>query len=144
MITVIKRNGDLANFNLENISIALSKCYLAHYGNLTQELKDEITEITYSVYTHHILPFAGNEFHDFNVLLNIENIQNYVVCTLIEFGKHELAEQYTEYRLKQKEFRDNYLSKTFTIKKKENIKNQRKNTWMNLNYIKNIKRELKK
>ena len=119
MIKVMKRTGDVVNFDMENITTALGKCYLAHFGKLTEEIKLEITTITNSIYLQHILPYVKNKSTTNDVVLDIEEIQNYVVCTLIEFGKHKLAEEYSEYRIKQKEFRENYLSKTFTVKKKE-------------------------
>ena len=119
MIKVMKRTGDVVNFDMENITIALGKCYLAHFGKLTKEIKLEITTITSSIYLEHILPYVKSKSTTNDVVLDIEEIQNYVVCTLIEFGKHKLAEEYSEYRIKQKEFRENYLSKTFTVKKKE-------------------------
>jgi hypothetical protein len=87
MIKVMKRTGDVVNFDIENITIALGKCYLAHFGKLTKEIKLEITTITSSIYLEHILPYVKNKSTTNDVVLDIEEIQNYVVCTLIEFGK---------------------------------------------------------
>ena len=78
MIKVMKRTGDVVNFDMENITIALGKCYLAHFGKLTEEIKLEITTITSSIYLQHILPYAKNKSTTNDVVLDIEEIQNYV------------------------------------------------------------------
>ena len=113
MVRVKKRNGDVVQFNMNNIIRALEKCYLGTFKTITAKDELQISEITNSIYLKHIQPIATNEGS--NTIIDIEHIQNYVICTLIEYNLHKLAEHYSEYRLKQKEFRDTLLNKTITV-----------------------------
>lgn len=94
-IQVIKRNGDVAAFDAEKISVAIGKAFLAVEGQQSADssrIHDRITQLTEMVlntFTRR-LPSGGT--------IHIEEIQDQVELALMRTGEHKVARAYVIYR----------------------------------------------
>lgn len=97
-IRVIKRTGDVAEFNTEKISVAIGKAFLAVEGEQSHDssrIHDRIAELTQMVLNtfKRRLPSGGT--------IHIEEIQDQVELSLMRTGEHKVARAYVIYREKR-------------------------------------------
>lgn len=97
-IRVIKRTGDVADFNAEKISVAIGKAFLAVEGQQSQDssrIHDRISELTEMVFNtfKRRLPSGGT--------IHIEEIQDQVELALMRTGEQKVARAYVIYREKR-------------------------------------------
>lgn len=98
MLQVIRRNGAAVTFNLDKISIAITKAFLAVEGNqsaASQRVRDQVTSLSQIVNNALIrrLPAGGS--------IHIEDIQDQVELALMRSGNHDVARAYVLYREKR-------------------------------------------
>ncbi|TXJ10388.1 MAG: ribonucleoside-diphosphate reductase subunit alpha [Acinetobacter sp.] len=97
-IRVIKRTGDVAEFNAEKISVAIGKAFLAVEGGQSHDssrIHDriaELTEMVLNTFTRR-LPSGGT--------IHIEEIQDQVELALMRTGEQKVARAYVIYREKR-------------------------------------------
>ncbi|GAA5008244.1 ribonucleoside-diphosphate reductase subunit alpha [Acinetobacter puyangensis] len=97
-IRVIKRTGDVAEFNAEKISVAIGKAFLAVEGGQSHDssrIHDRISELTEMVLNtfKRRLPSGGT--------IHIEEIQDQVELALMRTGEQKVARAYVIYREKR-------------------------------------------
>jgi ribonucleoside-diphosphate reductase alpha chain len=97
-LQVIRRNGAAVEFNLDKISIAITKAFLAVEGNqsgASQRMRDQVTVLTQLVGNALMrrLPTGGS--------IHIEDIQDQVELALMRNGNHDVARAYVLYREKR-------------------------------------------
>ncbi|MFN4340547.1 MAG: ribonucleoside-diphosphate reductase subunit alpha [Azonexus sp.] len=94
-LQVIRRNGTVAQFNPEKISVALIKAFIAVEGgeagasSRVREIVARLTEAVVAALTHR-LPNGG--------AVHIEDIQDQVELALMRSGEHDVAKAYVLYR----------------------------------------------
>ncbi|HSI43531.1 MAG TPA: ribonucleoside-diphosphate reductase subunit alpha [Methylotenera sp.] len=98
MLQVIRRNGAAVAFNLDKISIAITKAFLAVEGNqsaASQRVRDQVATLSQLVNNALIrrLPAGGS--------IHIEDIQDQVELALMRNGNHDVARAYVLYREKR-------------------------------------------
>lgn len=97
-IRVIKRTGDVAEFNAEKISVAIGKAFLAVEGGQSQDSSriheriSELTEMVLNTFKRR-LPSGGT--------IHIEEIQDQVELALMRTGEQKVARAYVIYREKR-------------------------------------------
>lgn len=95
---VIRRNGAAVAFNLDKISIAITKAFLAvegQQGSNSQRVRDQVSHLSQLV-NHALmrrLPAGGS--------IHIEDIQDQVELALMRNGNHDVARAYVLYREKR-------------------------------------------
>ena len=94
---VIRRNGAAVTFNLDKISIALTKAFLAVEGNgaNSSRVREQVAALA-QVVMHCLmrrLPAGGS--------VHIEDIQDQVELALMRAGSHDVARAYVLYREKR-------------------------------------------
>lgn len=97
-LQVIRRNGDVVAYQLDKISIAITKAFLAVEGNhsaASQRVRDQVAILSQLVNNALMrrLP-AGGAIH-------IEDIQDQVELALMRNGNHDVARAYVLYREKR-------------------------------------------
>ena len=97
-LQVIRRNGAAVTFNLDKISIAITKAFLAVEGNqsaASQRVRDQVVTLSQLVNNALIrrLPAGGS--------IHIEDIQDQVELALMRNGNHDVARAYVLYREKR-------------------------------------------
>lgn len=97
-LQVIRRNGAAVVFNLDKISIAITKAFLAVEGNqsaASQRVRDQVATLSQLVNNALIrrLPAGGS--------IHIEDIQDQVELALMRNGNHDVARAYVLYREKR-------------------------------------------
>lgn len=97
-LQVIRRNGAVVAYQLDKISIAITKAFLAVEGNqsvATQRVRDQVATLSQLVNIALLrrLP-AGGAVH-------IEDIQDQVELALMRNGNHDVARAYVLYREKR-------------------------------------------
>jgi ribonucleoside-diphosphate reductase alpha chain len=97
-LQVIRRNGAAVEFNLDKISIAITKAFLAVEGNqsgASQRMRDQVAVLTQLVGNALMrrLPTGGS--------IHIEDIQDQVELALMRNGNHDVARAYVLYREKR-------------------------------------------
>ena len=97
-LQVIRRNGAVVVYQLDKISIAITKAFLAVEGNqsvASQRVRDQVATLSQLVNTALLrrLP-AGGAVH-------IEDIQDQVELALMRNGNHDVARAYVLYREKR-------------------------------------------
>jgi len=97
-LQVIRRNGAAVIFNLDKISIAITKAFLAVEGNqsvTSQRVRDQVEALSQLVNTALLrrLPGGGS--------IHIEDIQDQVELALMRNGNHDVARAYVLYREKR-------------------------------------------
>lgn len=97
-LQVIRRNGDAVVFNLEKITIAITKAFLAVEGNqsaASQRVRDQVALLSKQVNSALLrrLPAGGS--------IHIEDIQDQVELALMRSGNHDVARAYVLYREKR-------------------------------------------
>ncbi len=95
---VIRRNGAVVSYQLDKISIAITKAFLAVEGNqsvASQRVRDQVATLSQLVNIALLrrLP-AGGAVH-------IEDIQDQVELALMRNGNHDVARAYVLYREKR-------------------------------------------
>lgn len=90
---VIRRNGELVEFNAKKISIAMTKAFLAVEGNATQPSKRIEDKVT--LLTDQVVNWVNDQFGD---AVHIETIQDFVEQALMQAGEHKVARAYVLYR----------------------------------------------
>ena len=98
LLQVIRRNGAAVAFNLDKISIAITKAFLAVEGNqsaASQRVRDQVASLSQLVNNALIrrLPAGGS--------IHIEDIQDQVELALMRNGNHDVARAYVLYREKR-------------------------------------------
>lgn len=98
LLQVIRRNGAAVAFNLDKISIAITKAFLAVEGNqsaASQRVRDQVATLSQIVNSALIrrLPAGGS--------IHIEDIQDQVELALMRNGNHDVARAYVLYREKR-------------------------------------------
>ena len=97
-LQVIRRNGAAVQFNLDKISIAITKAFLAVEGNqsaASQRVRDQVSTLSQLVNNALLrrLPAGGS--------IHIEDIQDQVELALMRNGNHDVARSYVLYREKR-------------------------------------------
>ena len=97
-LQVIRRNGAAVAFNLDKISIAITKAFLAVEGNqsaASQRVRDQVVTLSQLVNNALMrrLPAGGS--------VHIEDIQDQVELALMRNGNHDVARAYVLYREKR-------------------------------------------
>ncbi|MES2181432.1 MAG: ribonucleoside-diphosphate reductase subunit alpha [Pseudomonadota bacterium] len=97
-LQVIRRNGAAVAFNLDKITIAITKAFLAVEGNqsaASQRVRDQVATLSQSVNIALLrrLPAGGS--------IHIEDIQDQVELALMRNGNHDVARAYVLYREKR-------------------------------------------
>ncbi|WP_047539411.1 ribonucleoside-diphosphate reductase subunit alpha [Methylotenera versatilis] len=97
-LQVIRRNGAAVTFNLDKISIAITKAFLAVEGNqsaASQRVRDQVVTLSQLVNNALMrrLPAGGS--------IHIEDIQDQVELALMRNGNHDVARAYVLYREKR-------------------------------------------
>ena len=97
-LQVIRRNGAAVQFNLDKISIAITKAFLAVEGNqsgASQRVRDQVATLSQLVSAALMrrLPAGGS--------IHIEDIQDQVELALMRNGNHDVARSYVLYREKR-------------------------------------------
>ena len=97
-LQVIRRNGAAVAFNLDKISIAITKAFLAVEGNqsaTSQRVRDQVVILSQIVNNALMrrLPAGGS--------IHIEDIQDQVELALMRKGNHDVARAYVLYREKR-------------------------------------------
>lgn len=97
-LQVIRRNGAAVAFNLDKISIAITKAFLAVEGNqsaASQRVRDQVVTLSKLVNSALMrrLPAGGS--------IHIEDIQDQVELALMRNGNHDVARTYVLYREKR-------------------------------------------
>ena len=98
LLQVIRRNGAAVTFNLDKISIAITKAFLAVEGNqsaASQRVRDQVAVLSQLVNNALLrrLPAGGS--------IHIEDIQDQVELALMRNGNHDVARAYVLYREKR-------------------------------------------
>ncbi|MDX1901042.1 MAG: ribonucleoside-diphosphate reductase subunit alpha [Gammaproteobacteria bacterium] len=102
-IKVIRRNGTLATFNANKITIAMTKAFLAVEGD-TAAGSSRVNEIVMQLVAkitaafHRRMPDGGT--------LHIEDIQDQVELVLMRAGEHKVARAYVLYREERRKIRE--------------------------------------
>ena len=102
-IKVIRRNGTVTPFDVNKISIAMTKAFLAVEGDnasgsprVHETVKNLLQSIAQTF--HRRMPTGG--------ILNIEDIQDQVELVLMREGEHKVARAYVLYREERRKLRD--------------------------------------
>jgi ribonucleoside-diphosphate reductase alpha chain len=95
MYNVIRRSGDVVNFNPSKIAVAITKAYIAVHGHnslASNNVRDQIAKLTELVVKslQNRRPNGGS--------IHIEEIQDQVELALMRNGEHEVARSYVLYR----------------------------------------------
>ena len=114
-IKVIKRNGDVVDFNEEKIRNAITKGFL-NYGEITEEKKIFIKDVIKDIQT---------EAQKYTDGIEVEEIQDIIVAKMRKAGFRKVAKGYQEYREKRAKARElnaitEILSNDETEEKTEN------------------------
>jgi len=92
---IIRRNGAVVGFEPDKIAVAVTKAFLAVYGNTAAAsagVRDKVNLLTQSVVGSLMRRQpAGGTFH-------IEDIQDQVELALMRGGEHQVARSYVLYR----------------------------------------------
>ena len=102
MRRVIKRNGEEVEFNKRKIACAISA---ANNDVSKKEYKLRRRDIT------EIVDAVVEKISKLNRAINVEEIQDMVEDTLLQFGKFEVSKQYIRYRYEHKLLRESPLDK---------------------------------
>jgi ribonucleoside-diphosphate reductase alpha chain len=92
---VMRRNGDIVEFEPNKIAIAMSKAFIAVEGDsgaASSRVRDVVSKLTQQV-TEVIL-----RRHSAGSIIHIEQIQDQVELALMRAGEHEVARGYVLYR----------------------------------------------
>lgn len=114
-IKVIKRNGNVVDFNEEKIRNAITKGFL-DYGEITEEKKIFIKDVIKDIQT---------EAQKYTDGIEVEEIQDIIVAKMRKAGFRKVAKGYQEYREKRAKARElsnvlNILSNEATEEKNDN------------------------
>ena len=114
-IKVIKRNGDVVDFNEEKIRNAITKGFL-DYGEITEEKKIFIKDVIKDIQT---------EAQKYTDGIEVEEIQDIIVAKMRKAGFRKVAKGYQEYREKRAKARElsnvlDILSNEATEEKNDN------------------------
>lgn len=114
-IKVIKRNGNVVDFNEEKIRNAITKGFL-DYGEITEEKKIFIKDVIKDIQT------GAQKYTDG---IEVEEIQDIIVAKMRKAGFRKVAKGYQEYREKRAKARElsnvlDILSNEETTEKTEN------------------------
>ena len=102
MRRVIKRNGEEVEFNKRKIACAISAANNDVSKKEHKLRRRDITEIVDTVV---------EKISKLNRAINVEEIQDMVEDTLLQFGKFEVSKQYIRYRYEHKLLRESPLDK---------------------------------
>jgi len=103
-LKVIKRNGQVVNFDASKITIAITRAFLAIEGGHAAEsarVHEQVQSMTKQIMDtfDRRLPNGGT--------LHIEDIQDQVELTMMRSGEHKVARAYVLYREERRQKRDN-------------------------------------
>jgi ribonucleoside-diphosphate reductase alpha chain len=108
-LKVIRRNGTVAPFDANKISIAVTKAFLAVEGDnasgsprVNEKVKNLIQRITDTFLRR--MPTGGT--------INIEDIQDQVELTLMREGEHKVARSYVLYREERRKLREDQATES--------------------------------
>ncbi len=92
---IIRRNGAVVGFEPDKISVAMTKAFLAVYGNTAAAsagVRDKVHALTEAVVQSLLRRHpAGGTFH-------IEDVQDQVELAMMRAGEHQVARSYVLYR----------------------------------------------
>ncbi len=103
MYHVVRRNGEVVEFNPTKIAVALTKAYIGVHGHNSMSsvgVRDQIAQLTNMVIIalQNRKPGGGS--------IHIEEIQDQVELSLMRSGEHEVARSYVLYREERRHERD--------------------------------------
>ena len=91
---VIRRNGSIATFDIDKISVAMTKAFLAVEGNqaaASSRIHETVSDLSNDVFNALTRTYHGGTFH-------IEDIQDQVGLALMRGGHQKVARSYVLYR----------------------------------------------
>jgi ribonucleoside-diphosphate reductase alpha chain len=102
-LRVIKRNGTVVPYRDDQISIAMTKAFLAVEGGLaaaSSRVHETVEKLTHQITTtfRRRMPSGGT--------IHIEEIQDQVELTLMRSGEHKVARDYVIYRTERSKLRE--------------------------------------
>lgn len=118
-IKVIKRNGNVVDFNEEKIRNAITKGFL-DYGEITEEKKIFIKDVIKDIQT---------EAQKYTDGIEVEEIQDIIVAKMRKAGFRKVAKGYQEYRDKRAKARE--LSNVLDILSNESTEEKNDNANVN-------------
>ena len=118
-IKVIKRNGNVVDFNEEKIRNAITKGFL-DYGEITEEKKIFIKDVIKDIQT---------EAQKYTDGIEVEEIQDIIVAKMRKAGFRKVAKGYQEYREKRAKARE--LSNVLDILSNESTEEKNDNANVN-------------
>lgn len=131
---VVKRNGEIVNFDKERIGNALQKATRASDQKLSRTIYDELI--------NNISKEINTRFVDFYP--NVENIQDIVEKHLVKLGLYEISKTYILYRAKRQAARENQKEQNLQKSLLGKLKVKKKDGRVVLFSIENIKEGLRR
>lgn len=103
MYHVVRRNGEVVEFNPTKIAVAITKAYIGVHGHNSMSsvgVREQVAQLTNMV----ILALQGRKPDGGSI--HIEEIQDQVELALMRSGEHEVARAYVLYREERRHERD--------------------------------------
>ena len=103
MYHVVRRNGEVVEFNPTKIAVAITKAYIGVHGHNSMSsvgVREQVAQLTNMV----ILALQGRKPNGGSI--HIEEIQDQVELALMRSGEHEVARAYVLYREERRHERD--------------------------------------
>lgn len=103
MYHVVRRNGEVVEFNPTKIAVAITKAYIGVHGHNSMSsvgVREQVAQLTNMV----VLALQGRKPDGGSI--HIEEIQDQVELALMRNGEHEVARAYVLYREERRHERD--------------------------------------
>ncbi|TXI97764.1 MAG: ribonucleoside-diphosphate reductase subunit alpha, partial [Neisseriales bacterium] len=103
MYHVVRRNGEVVEFNPTKIAVAITKAYIGVHGHNSMSsvgVREQVAQLTNMV----VLALQGRKPDGGSI--HIEEIQDQVELALMRSGEHEVARAYVLYREERRHERD--------------------------------------
>lgn len=124
---VIKRNGEIVDFDKSKIKKAIEKSLIAYYINLlkSDRKREELEKLADVIADKVVYSLSKKQLqHEYP---SVEEIQDTVEETLMEIGERQVAKAYIKYRLRRQEIRE--LEKTLISSEKTIDEYMRQGVW---------------
>lgn len=124
---VIKRNGEIVDFDKSKIKKAIEKSLIAYYINLlkSDRKREELEKLADVIADKVVYSLSKKQLqHEYP---SVEEIQDTVEETLMEIGERQVAKAYIKYRLRRQEIRE--LEKTLINSEKTIDEYMRQGVW---------------
>lgn len=124
---IIKRNGEIVDFDKSKIKKAIEKSLIAYYINLlkSDRKREELEKLADVIADKVVYSLSKKQLqHEYP---SVEEIQDTVEETLMEIGERQVAKAYIKYRLRRQEIRE--LEKTLISSEKTIDEYMRQGVW---------------